>query len=89
MGWPKRRRALQDSIAQEEYLIACLKDPTLAKDIREDVVDRNLELLMEDSDAYNHIETGTAKKLEIDMIKTNAKDMLQTLQDKTAVQRDI
>jgi hypothetical protein len=48
------------------------------------VVDRNLELLMEDSDAYDHVETGTARKLELDMIKRNAKDMLQSLQDKTA-----
>ena len=43
---------------------------------------------MEDSDAYNHVETGTAKKLELDMIKRNAKDMLQSLQEKTAVQRE-
>ena len=85
MGWPKRRKALLENMAREDYLIACLKDPTLAKDIRFDVVDPNLELLMQDSEAYNHVETGTAKKLELDMVKKNAKDMLQSLQDKTVV----
>lgn len=44
---------------------------------------------MQDSDAYNHVETGTAKKLELDMVKQNARDMLQSLQEKTAVQREI
>jgi len=35
------------------------------------------------------VETGTAKKLELDMVKQNARDMLQSLQEKTAVQREI
>ena len=76
-------------MAREDYLIACLKDPTLAKDIRADVVDQNLELLMQDSDAYNYVETGTAKKLELEMVKRNAKDMLQMMKAKTVVQREI
>ena len=68
-----------DIIAREDYLVACLQDPTLAKDINCDVVEPNLELLLQDSEAYDHVATGTAKKVELDLIKRNAKDMLQSL----------
>lgn len=34
---------------------------------------------MDDSELYERVEVGTAKKLELEMIKRNAQDMLKHL----------
>lgn len=64
-----------------------MKDPTGAKNIQQDVIEENLELLVGNSEVYDDVAVGTAKKKAIDDIKQNAKDMLAGMKEKAGAQR--
>lgn len=66
---------------------ANLLDPENAPDLQE-LLDRNLEEVIQNSETYENVQVMTAKKKEHEELKRNANDLTQYLKKKAEKQRE-
>ena len=64
-----RSKKIYNAIQVEKRFNDYLIDPSKAKNVQEDVIDRNLELMMIDSDLVEKVEVGVEKRKDFEKMK--------------------
>lgn len=65
-----------------KHLSKCLRDPTQAVNVHEEIIEENLELLINDSELHDTVEVGLERKKHLDLMKGEASKMVEQLEEK-------
>jgi len=83
-----QQQKLKNKLKAEKQREAYRKDPTLAPNLFDDVIDQNLELMLNDSELARDVAAGIENKAELDFVKESADNLLQGLKAKAKQQAE-